>query len=169
MVDTSDDQWLRELYDGYWMSMVRLATLLLGASDQAEEIVQDAFVAIYPRRAMFGSTPQAVAYLRASVVNGCRSSHRHRQVVNRYRPNPEPGPPTPEESAVRAESDARMMAALRRLPQRQQEVLVLRYYGEASEAEIAQTLGITRGAVKSHAHRGLEALRREMSGQKAGA
>jgi RNA polymerase sigma factor (sigma-70 family) len=67
--------------------------------------------------------------------------------------------------AAQADEDARVLAALRRLPRRQQEVLVLRYYADASEAEIAEALGVSRGAVKSHAHRGIAALREALAGE----
>ena len=69
----------------------------------------------------------------------------------------------PDERALQAETSDEVMAALRRLPQRQQEVLVLRYYSELSEAEIAEALGISRGAVKSHSSRGVAALRQRLT------
>jgi len=153
-----DDSWLRDFYTSRWTPMVRLATLMLGSSDQAEEIVQDAMVAVHQRRTQFETDGHAAAYLRTAVVNRCRSAHRHRDVVQRYRPE-ETTPPGPEELTGRHETHDEVLRALRTLPQRQQEVLVLRYYSEATEAEIAETLGISRGAVKSHAHRGVQALR----------
>lgn len=153
------DTLLRVLYDDHWAAMVRLATLLLGSSDQAEEIVQDAYVGIYRRLDRFAEASDAAAYLRSSVVNGCRSAHRHRKVVVKYRQPAPPEPAGPGELAEQHESDAEVMAAVRRLPRRQQEVLVLRYYADASEAEIADTLDISRGAVKSHTHRAIKALR----------
>ena len=152
------DSWLRDLYDARWTSMVRLASLMLGSSDQAEEIVQEAMYAVYQRRTQFQTDAHAAAYLRTAVVNRCRSAHRHRVVVQRYRPD-EQTSDGPEEAAGRLETHQEVLAALRTLPQRQQEVLILRYYSEASEAEIAETLGISRGAVKSHAHRGMLSLR----------
>ncbi len=152
------DAWLREVYDECWAPLVRLASLLLGSSDQADEIVQDALVAVYRRRSMFaGGSPKA--YLRAAVVNACRSAHRHRAVVAKYPPAPGVPSAGPEERAVAAEAADAVTAALRTLPQRQQEVLVLRYYSDLSEAEIAEALGISRGSVKSHSSRGMAALR----------
>ncbi|WP_235998091.1 RNA polymerase sigma factor [Aestuariimicrobium ganziense] len=158
-----DDLWLRALYDAQWVAMVRLASLLLGGSDRAEEIVQDALLAVHQRREQFASLDHAAAYLRAAVVNRTRSAHRHRAVVERNRPAPAPPPETPQDRVLRRETEDQVMAALRGLPQRQQEVLVLRYYAEASEEEIADTLGISRGAVKSHAHRGMAALRQALT------
>jgi RNA polymerase sigma-70 factor (sigma-E family) len=155
---------LRDLYDRHWVGLVRLAGLLLGSTDAAEEVVQDAYVAIFRRINRFADAGDAYGYLRTSVVNGCRSVHRHRAVVNRKPVLDDATPTQPDEVALRHESDEQMMAAIRTLPQRQQEVLVLRYYADASEAEIADTLGISRGAVKSHAHRGVHALRVQLAG-----
>lgn len=150
---------LRDLYDRYWVALVRLAGLVLGSSDAAEEVVQDAYVAISRRLDRFADAGDAYGYLRVSVVNGCRSVHRHRAVVQRKPVPVDPAPAQPEELAERRQRDEQVMALLQTLPRRQREVLVLRYYADASEAEIAETLGVSRGAVKSHAHRGMNALR----------
>ena len=159
------DTAVRELYGAYWAPLVRLAALLLASSEHAEEVVQDAFVALHRRWRSLGDPGTAHAYLRASVVNGCRSVHRHRQVAERHREPPMPAPAGPEELAVQAAEDATVLTALRALPRRQQEVLVLRYYADASEIEIAEALGISRGAVKSHAHRGMVTLREALGGR----
>lgn len=163
VAETDGEVWLRDLYDTHWSGMVRLASLLLGSSDQAEEVVQDGFVAVHQRRDQFENMGHAGAYLRMTVVNRCRSVHRHRAVVNRYRPDATGGPETPEAALARTETHDEVLAALRTLPARQREVLILRFYSEASEAEIAETLGISRGAVKSHAHRGMQALRQSLA------
>lgn len=155
----SADEAVANLYAAHWRSLVRLAALLMGETASAEEVVADAFVALHRRWGRLQDPQAAFGYLRTSVVNGSRSVRRHRDVEVRYRQPSAPAPAGPEESAVQADEDARVMAALRRLPRRQQEVLVLRYYAEASEAEIAEALGISRGAVKSHASRGVRALR----------
>jgi RNA polymerase sigma-70 factor (sigma-E family) len=147
------------LYAAHWSQLVRLAALLTRDASVVEEIVQDAFVAFHRRWDSIADPGAAYAYLRMSVVNGARSALRHRSVEERYRQPGPPAPAGPEELAVRSDADARVLAALHTLPRRQQEVLVLRYYGDLSEAEIAHTLGISRGAVKSHAHRGLAALK----------
>jgi RNA polymerase sigma-70 factor (sigma-E family) len=153
------DQAVRVLYATHWVPMVRLAALLLGESATAEEVAQDAFVALHGRWPRLRDPHAAAGYLRASVVNGCRSVHRHRQVEVRNRQPGDPGSSGPEERALAASKDRAVIAALRSLPQRQREVLTLRYYADASEAEIADLLGVSKGAVKSHAHRGLAALR----------
>ncbi len=158
------DALLRELYDGQWATLVRLATLLLGSSDHAEEVVQDAFVGIYRRLKRFDRAEDAVGYLRTSVVNGTRSVHRHREVARRKPAPPDVAPAGPEERAVAADPHRHVLTALDRLPARQREVLVLRYYLDATGPEIAEALGISTGAVKSHTHRGIAALRDALGG-----
>lgn len=153
------DTAVAHLYAAHWNHLVRLAALLTRDPSVAEEIVQDAFVALHRRWHRLTDPAAAHAYLRASVVNGARSALRHRNVQERHRQPNDPVPAGPEELAVRADEDAHVLAALRTLPRRQQEVLVLRYYADLSEFEIAQALGLSRGAVKSHAHRGLASLR----------
>lgn len=158
------DAWLRELYTQQWMPMVRLASLMLNSSDLAEEIVQDALVAVHQRREQFDTMGHTVAYLRATVVNKCRSAHRHRGVVTKHADQLlGASPETPAEVVDRQVVNDSVLTALRALPTRQQEVLILRYYSDMSEAEIADTLGISRGAVKSHTHRGVQALRESLA------
>jgi RNA polymerase sigma-70 factor (sigma-E family) len=154
---------IAQLYDQHWNRLVRLAALLTRDASVAEEIVQDAFISLHRRWDGLSEHASAAAYLRTSVVNGARSALRHRGVEEKHRQPGPPEPAGPEEHAVRADSDARVMAALRTLSRRQQEVLVLRYYGDYSEQDIAATLGLSKGAVKSHAHRGLAALREALA------
>jgi RNA polymerase sigma-70 factor (sigma-E family) len=149
-------------YTTHWPTLVRLAALLTADPSVAEEIAQEAFVALYGRWSSLRDPAAAAGYLRTSVVNGARSRVRHRKVEERHRPPPAPEPAGPEEAAVRSVEDARVLAALRRLPRRQQEVLVLRYYADLFEADIAACIGASRGSVKRHAHRGLAALKAEL-------
>jgi RNA polymerase sigma-70 factor (sigma-E family) len=158
-VPATADEAVALLYVAHWGPLVRLAALLTRDASVAEEVVQDAFVALHRRWGSLDDPAAAHGYLRSSVVNGSRSALRHRGVEERYRQPGPPEPAGPEERAVQSDEDARVMAALRTLSRRQQEVLVLRYYADLSEHDIAATLGMTRGAVKSHAHRGIAALR----------
>ena len=160
--DTED--WFRSVYDEHWARLVRLAAVLLGSTDRADEGVQDAMLGLMRNRTRLLDGP-VDAYLRTAVVNGCRSVHRHRAVMAKHPELPSPQTPGPEEQAVRTVTADAVLEALRSPPQRQQEVLVLRYYSELSEAEIAETLGISRGAVKSYSHRGVSALRTLMGRQ----
>jgi RNA polymerase sigma factor (sigma-70 family) len=92
-------------------------------------------------------------------VNRARSVRRHRAVEARHAPIPVPDAAGADEHAMAAARRDEVLDALRELPERQREVIVLRYYLDLSEAQIAETLGISRGAVKSHASRGAASLR----------
>ncbi|WP_049821257.1 SigE family RNA polymerase sigma factor [Kineococcus radiotolerans] len=159
----SADEAVSALYAAHWRRFVALASSLMGESASAEEVVADAFVTLHGRWNRLSDKGSAVAYLRTSVVNGARDVLRHRVVTDRRRPLPDPAPDGPEEHAVRAAEHRMVLGALDALPTRQREVLVLRYQGEMSEEDIAAALGISRGAVKTHAHRGLSALRTALS------
>lgn len=154
------DEAVTALYTAHYRSLVRLSALLVHDAGTAEEIVQDAFVAMHGRWARLREPDKALAYLRQAVVNRSRSALRHRKVVERHSAGQEllDSPSAEHTVMVGLRHDA-VIAALRRLPTRQRETLVLRYYADLSEAEIAETMGISRGAVKSHASRGLAALR----------
>lgn len=155
------DEALEQLYAAHWRSLVRLAVLLVHDTGLAEEIVQDAFVAVHGRWRRLRDPDRALAYLRQTVVNGARSALRHRAVVTRHAraQRRDPEVPLPDDAALAADRRAAVLAAMRALPDRQREVLALRYYAGLSEAEIAEALGISRGSVKSHASRGAAALR----------
>jgi RNA polymerase sigma-70 factor (sigma-E family) len=156
------DTALESLYAAEYAGLVRLAVLLLHDRALAEDVVQDAFVATHRRWDRI-DPDKAPAYLRRTVVNRSRSALRHRGVVARTRLEPAPDGAPPDDAVVRAERRSEVLAALASLPTRQREVLVLRHYLDLSEADIAATLGISRGAVKSHASRGATALRRLLS------
>jgi RNA polymerase sigma-70 factor (sigma-E family) len=152
-----------DLYAAHARGLVRLAWLLLHDEQDAEEVVQDAFVALHRRWGRLDDPAAAAAYLRRSVVNGARSALRRRGVRERYAAALAAERVvvalSPSDTVVAAEQRDQLVGALTRLPQRQREVLVLRYYLDLSEAEIADALGISPGSVKTHAHRGLAALR----------
>jgi RNA polymerase sigma-70 factor (sigma-E family) len=153
------DEALTALYSAHYRALVRLAALLLRDVAAAEEVVQDSFVAMHGKWRRLRDPDRALAYLRQSVVNRSRSALRHQRVVERHAPRPLPDVASAEHHALEELEHARVMDALRELPTRQREVLVLRYYCDLSEAEIADTIGISRGSVKSHASRGMSALR----------
>jgi RNA polymerase sigma-70 factor (sigma-E family) len=155
----SADDAVTDLYSAYYRSLVRTAALLLGDTAVAEEVVQDAFVAMHGRWGRLREPDKAAAYLRSAVVNRSRSALRRRVVEDRHRPLAGVDAPSAEYGALALLERDRVMGALRALPARQREALVLRYYADLSEADIAEAMGISRGAVKSHASRGLAALR----------
>lgn len=159
----SADEALEELYAAHWRQLVRLAVLLVRDVGTAEEVVQDAFVAMHGRWGRLRDNDKALAYLRQAVVNRSRSVLRHQVVVDRHLRSASSRPPDPasssDVSALDRDRRVAVLDALGQLPDRQREVLVLRHYLELSEAEIADALGIARGSVKSHASRGSAALR----------
>ena len=156
------DDALVGLYRAHYRSLVRLAALLLDDIGSSEEVVQDAFISMHLGWGRLRDPEKALAYLRQTVVNRSRSRMRRRQVAEKHAPKPMPDGPSAEHEAIGlAERDA-VVAALRLLPDRQREAVVLRYYGELSESEIARAMGVSNGAVKSHVHRGIAALTRHL-------
>ncbi|HYJ26477.1 MAG TPA: SigE family RNA polymerase sigma factor [Nocardioides sp.] len=161
---------ITEVYAAHRLPLVRLAILLVDDLASAEDVVQDAFAALSRRPDAVKDPSKALAYLRVSVVNTARSALRRRRTARAYAPPHDLSPPTPEDSAVLAEEHREVIEALNTLAPRQREVLVLRYWSHLSESEIAETLGISPGTVKSTASRALVALEKSMketSGEEA--
>jgi RNA polymerase sigma-70 factor (sigma-E family) len=158
-VEWSADHAVIELYSAHYRTLVRLAAMLVRDTPTAEEVVQDAFMAMHGGWQRLKDTDKALAYLRQAVVNKSRSVLRHRIVVEKNLQQAPPDMPSAEHGAFVLLERSEVVAALRDLPARQREAIVLRYYADLSEAEIAATMGISRGAVKSHTARGMAALR----------
>ena len=138
-----------ELYRFERDRLVRLAFLLTGSQAAAEDLVQDVFLRT---RTRLDRVDEPVAYLHRSVTNACWSWHRRRRREVDYRPE--------RPVVVAGTSDVEMWDALARLPPRRRQVLVLRYYLDYSEAQIAEAIGCRPGPVKSATHRALADLRR---------
>ncbi len=149
---------LRDLYRSERRSLVRLAWLLVHDQGAAEELVQDAFVKAHLAWGRLDDPDKALAYLRSVVLNGARSRLRHLRVVERTTVSPPAPGESAETAALAGEQRRQMLGALAALPIRQKECVVLRYYCDLSQAEIAATLKISVGSVKTHVHRGLAAL-----------
>jgi RNA polymerase sigma factor (sigma-70 family) len=127
--------------------MVRLARLVTAGDPAAEELVQDSFLRV---KSKWDRIDNPGAYLRVAVVNACRNHFRERRVEHR----PLPG-------GVESHDDRfEVRAAIAALPVRQRSAMVLRYYEDMPEAEIADVLGCSVPAVKSLLHRGLQDLRK---------
>jgi RNA polymerase sigma-70 factor (sigma-E family) len=147
--------------------LVRLALLLVGDQPTAEDVVQDVFARLHARRAEWPAGADSLPYIRAAVLNGCRSQLRRRAVARRFAgtfgqvPGSAPHD-SAEQEMIRSQERLQVLTALAALPFRRREVLVLRYYVGLSEAEIARVLGIAPGTVKSTAARGLAALARSL-------
>src|SRR5580704_5601808 len=146
----SADLAVTELYSVQYKALVRLA---------AKEVVQEAFIAMHDGWHRLKDAEKALAYLRQAVVNRSRSVLRHRMVVEKNAPKPAPDMPSAEHGAMALLERSAVIAALRGLPERQREAIVLRYYADLSEAEIAAAMRISRGAVKSHTARAMASLK----------
>lgn len=157
--DWDAEQAVTTMYSTHYRSLVRLAALLVRDTATAEEVVQDSFIAMHSSWRRLRDSDKALSYLRQSVVNRSRSVLRHRMVVDKNAPKPAPDMPSAEQGALSLLERSAVVSALRELPPRQREALVLRYYGDLSEAQIASAMGISRGAVKSHTARAIAALR----------
>lgn len=161
-------QALAVLHARHYVSLVRLAVALVGSEASAEEVVQDAFVHVLRRWSSIRDLESTHIYLRRSVVNGSRDRLRHRRVRRAAALPHAIAHGSAEERALLNEEQRQVLAGLAELPRRQREVLVLRYFGELTEAATAHTLGISVGSVKSSAHKGIAALRRSLGNEESG-
>ena len=156
---------LPALYDEHYRSLVKLASFYVDDVGSAEEVVQDAFVKFMTGRYQVEAGKEA-PYLRSMVLNGARSALRKRRVRRNKQLEPPRLVAAAEDIGVERAEWERVLGLVRALPSKQAAVLVLRYYFDLSEREIADTLGIAPGSVKSHAHRGLRNLRDALESQK---
>jgi RNA polymerase sigma-70 factor (sigma-E family) len=150
------------LYQASALSLIRLAYIMLGDLPSAEDVVQEAFYGLYRRWDRLKDASGAPYYVRASVLNGCRSALRRRAVRRRglaYQPSAA----SAEAVVLSGEEREEVIRALARLPHRQREVLVLRFYSELSDEEIARVMGIRQSTVRSAAYRALETLGRALT------
>jgi RNA polymerase sigma-70 factor (sigma-E family) len=148
-----------EIYTVHYNQLVRLAVMLVHDVQTAEEVVQDSFEAMHLAWRRLRNTEKALSYLRQAIVNKSRSVLRHRKVVEMHPPKPAPDEQSAEHAALTLIERSAVTSALRSLPVRQREAVVLRYYGDFSEADIAKAMGISRGAVKSHTARAMASLK----------
>lgn len=146
------------LHREHFWQLTRLAAMLVGDRETAEDVVQDVFVAMQGRWRRFADSERALRYLRVSVVNGARTVLRRRRTAAKYRPGP-PADETPaEQQALARLRDGSVREALTQLLSRQREIILLRYLEGLSVAETARVLGISSGAVTSSAGRAMHSL-----------
>jgi RNA polymerase sigma-70 factor (sigma-E family) len=157
------------LYEAHALGLVRLAVVMLGDRPAAEDVVQEAFCGLYRRWHGLSDSTNALAYVRSSVINGCRSALRRRVrqlSLAGFGDADQPGESDSAESeALLGEEHRQVLLAIRRLPARQREALVLRYYLDLDEGEIASSMRVSRGTVKSTTSRALAALGRILEEQ----
>lgn len=154
-----------DLFRDHHLELVRLALVMVGDLATAEDVVQDAFERLHRGWRGLRQPSSGLAYVRSSVLNGCRSVHRRAAVARKHVPRLAQPPGFPgDDPASAADDRGELAAALRQLSRRQREVLVLRYYLDLDVAEIAGTLRISPSAVRATNTRGLAALARALGG-----
>ena len=150
---------LTETYRAHYRSLLGLAALLLDDTASCEDVVQEAFIRVHSARSRVRDPEKTLAYLRQTVVNLSRSALRRRILGLKLLSKPMPDMASAEEGAYEILERDQLKAAMRALQRRQREVLVLRYFADMTEAQVAETLGISLGSVKAYGSRGLAALR----------
>jgi RNA polymerase sigma-70 factor (sigma-E family) len=153
------------LYAEHALGLTRLAHIMLGDRAAAEDVVHDAFCGLYRHWSTLADPGKAQAYLRSAVLNGSRSVLRRSGQGPVFDVQESGDAPDAETVLLAAQARESVLAALRRLPDRQREALVLRYYLELPDAGVAQVMGIRESSVRSAAHRGLAGLARLLSGE----
>ncbi len=151
------------LYRMHYRSLVRLAALLVQDTGVAEELVRDSFVAMHAAWRRLADSERALSYLHQAVVSRSRSVLRHRMVAGKIVPGLAPGMPAAGPVALTELDSFALVSALRALAPRQREALVLLYYAELPEAQIASAMRISKGAVKSHTAQAMSSLSAQLS------
>ena len=152
------------LYQHHAVGLIRLAYLMLGDRAGAEDAVQDAFCGLYRHWDRLADRDRALAYVRSSVLNGCRSALRRRTTGRRLLTAYQPPTASAEAAVLGLEERQEVMRAVRRLPERQREALVLRFYLDLPEREIARLMGLRPSSVRSATARALQALGHALGG-----
>lgn len=153
------DAGIRTLFAEHHTRMLRVAAVLLSDPSLAEDVVQDAYVSVYASWGRLRDREAAVGYLHRSVVNGARSRLRRRAVAQRHQPAPLADAASAEDVALASLAGRPLLLALRALPRREREVVLLRHYLDLSERQTAEALGLRPGSVKAYGSRGLSSLR----------
>jgi RNA polymerase sigma-70 factor (sigma-E family) len=153
---------LTETYRNHYSSLLKLAALLLDDTASCEDVVQEAFIRVHSARSRVRDPEKTLAYLRQTVVNLSRSTLRRRLIGLRLAPKPMPDMASAEEGAYDLLEKDALIQALKGIQRRQREVLVLRYFSDLTEPQVANLLGISVGSVKAYGSRGIEALRVRM-------
>ncbi|MFF2200805.1 SigE family RNA polymerase sigma factor [Streptomyces sp. NPDC058145] len=153
---------LTETYRAHYRSLLGLAALLLDDTASCEDVVQEAFIRVHSARKRVRDPEKTLAYLRQTVVNLSRSALRRRILGLKLLSKPMPDMASAEEGAYDQLERRDLIKAMKGLQRRQREVLVLRYFADMTEAQVAETLGISLGSVKAYGSRGIAALRVSM-------
>ena len=155
---------LPALFAAHYRRLLALAVLVTDDRATAEDLVQEAFARLHGRN--LSDPDRALAYLRSTVLNLSRSRLRRLRTARKHEAPDDRLLPSAEDDALLHEDQRAVLAAVRLLPVRQRQALVLRYWEDMSESQVAAAMGISNGAVKSHTSRGMAALRRTLEGQR---
>jgi RNA polymerase sigma-70 factor (sigma-E family) len=153
------DDGLRRLYERRHADMVRFAAFLTGDANAAEDIAQEAFVKVFDAWERIADLDRADAYLKSTVVNLVRGRHRRRQVAEKRDQVHLSVVRSAEDAAIESFGRDRTMKAVAALPLRQRACVVMRHWMRMSESEIAETLELSVGSVRTHIKRGIESLK----------
>ncbi len=153
---------VRALYEERHAEVVRFATFIMGDVHAAEDATQEAFMRVYDAWDRLEDPERAVAYLRATIVNLSRGRHRHRLVAERNQPPRLVAVPSAEDDAMGRVGRKAVLDAVSSLPTRQRACVVMRHWLRMTEGEIAATLDVSVGSVRTHNKRGIEALQRKL-------
>lgn len=155
---------VRALYEERHAELVRFATFLLGDVHAAEDMTQEAFMRVYDAWDRLDHTDQAVAYMRATIVNLSRGRHRRRLVAERKQAPHLVAVPSAsaEDDAIGRVGRSAVLDAVSSLPSRQRACVVMRHWLRMTEGEIAATLDVSVGSVRTHTKRGVETLQRKL-------
>jgi RNA polymerase sigma-70 factor (sigma-E family) len=153
---------MRDLYDRCHADMVRFAAFLTGQVDAAEDVAQDAFVRVFDAWDRIEDPTRAEAYLKQTVVNLVRGGHRREQIADRHADRTLSVVPSAEEDALGELGRQRVLDAVASLPMRQRACVVMRHWMRMTETEIAETLDLSVGSVRTHAKRGTKRLQSQL-------
>ncbi len=155
---------LPELFAAHYARLLGLAVFVTDDRATAEDLVQEAFARLHGRT--LADPDRALAYLRSTILNLSRSRLRRLRTARKHAPPDDGVVPSAEDAVVLRADQREVIAALALLPVRQRQALVLRYWEDLSEAEIATAMHLSPGTVKSHTSRGMAALRRTLEGSR---
>lgn len=153
---------VRALYEERHAEVVRFATFIMGDVHAAEDATQEAFMRVYDAWDRLADPERAVAYIRATIVNLSRGRHRHRLVAERNQQPRLVAVPSAEDDAMGRVGRKAVLEAVSSLPTRQRACVVMRHWLRMTEGEIAATLAVSIGSVRTHNKRGVEALQRKL-------
>lgn len=164
--DLARRDFLTQIYTEEAIGLVRLARIFTDDRAGAEDIVQEAFIRLFHAADRIQDRRKSVAYLRSIVLNLARDENRRGLMSLRHQDAmiDARSPEQPEDRLAKTESQAEVFEALAALSARQRDCLVLRFYLELSEREIAETLEISPNSVKTHCRRGMQSLAETLEG-----